>query len=675
MPTKALLFAAALLSACPPPDDGVGKGTFNLMEPDAELAGRRTFFDFPWPASARVHPDGAAEVEGWPAANNERFLAFKAAAVGLSGAPVLPVGYFRFTAPLAPRDAPEAFAPDPASAVLLLEVDESTGQGRLLPTVAATPRPDSFTPENLLAVAPRPGVVLVPGKLHAFVVRRGLGDAEGNRLGIPPALATLMRGEEVSGQRGRLLLGHYRHAIAALDALRIPRSEVAAMTVFRPSDAVAETSRLSEVVRARFPRDLTLVGLEANPRLDAAPYCHLLAEIPLPQFQRGVPIFDTEGLFGPPDAEGVPPVTGAQSALVSLTVPRQPMPPGGYPLVVYFHGSGGRARELVDGADVGPDASPVEMWPGWVLGQRGFAMAGMALPVSPDRVPGASDFAYLNFGNPVAVRDTFRQGIFESRLFLDALERLAIPPALLSGCAGASLPPGATAYRFDFSRLTVQGQSMGAMYANLVSAVEPRIQALVPTGAGGHWTNFILTTPKIPTNEVFLGQLLGTSVTPLTFLHPGFQLIQWVLEPMDPLVSLPRLSRRPLPGHPARSVYQPVGDRDSYFPTAIFDEMVLGYGNPLAGDEVWPGVRDALASTGAATTALYPVRENLAAEDGRPYTGMAVQHPNDGGFDGHGIYRRVESVKWQYGCFHQTFHDDGVAVVPPPEPIGGSCPR
>ena len=43
-----------------------------------------------------------------------------------------------------------------------------------------------------------------------------------------------------------------------------------------------------------------------------------------------------------------------------------------------------------------------------------------------------------------------------------------------------------------------QGQSMGGMYTNLISAVEPRIRAAVPTGAGGYWSHFILITPLIP---------------------------------------------------------------------------------------------------------------------------------------------------------------------------------
>ena len=63
----------------------------------------------------------------------------------------------------------------------------------------------------------------------------------------------------------------------------------------------------------------------------------------------------------------------SETAQVSLTFPKAAMPDGGYPLVVYFHGSGGVARELVDGGDKGSPADTLS-WPANVLAKRGFAM-------------------------------------------------------------------------------------------------------------------------------------------------------------------------------------------------------------------------------------------------------------------------------------------------------------
>ena len=65
-----------LLAACPAPE-GVGAGTFASMEPDAELQGRRTFFDFPWPSDVRKKADGSLDVDGWPGPALPELAGFK----------------------------------------------------------------------------------------------------------------------------------------------------------------------------------------------------------------------------------------------------------------------------------------------------------------------------------------------------------------------------------------------------------------------------------------------------------------------------------------------------------------------------------------------------------------------------------------------------------------------
>src|SRR5690606_6526051 len=102
-------------------------------------------------------------------------------------------------------------------------------------------------------------------------------------------------------------------------------------------------------------------------------------------------------------ADGSPIVQRTESIGVSLSLPKEPMPTGGYPLVVYFHGSGGVSREVIDGGD--EPTGGVEMldrWPAAVLARHHhFAVAGAALPMSPERVPGAEPFDYVNINNVV----------------------------------------------------------------------------------------------------------------------------------------------------------------------------------------------------------------------------------------------------------------------------------
>ena len=83
----------------------------------------------------------------------------------------------------------------------------------------------------------------------------------------------------------------------------------------------------------------------------------------------------------------------------------------------------------------------------------------------------------------------------------------------------------------------------------------------------------------------------------------------------------PRLAARPLPGHPARPIYEPVGKGDKYFPTVVYDAMALAYENQLAGPEVWSTMREAISLRGADGFATYPVSQNKRDAAGKSQGG------------------------------------------------------
>jgi hypothetical protein len=213
------------------------------------------------------------------------------------------------------------------------------------------------------------------------------------------------------------------------------------------------------------------------------------------------------------------------------------------------------------------------------------------------------------------------------------------------------------------------------MYTHLIAATEPLLTAAVPTGAGGHWTHFILATPLrggvIPG---FLKLLLGTQAD-LTFMHPVLAMGSAALEPADPIVYMPRVARRPLPGHPARPIYEPTSIGDSFFPTVTYDAVALAYGHQEAGEAVWPDMQTALALDGKSGLIGYPITDNLLSENGSPYTGVVVQYVADGPYDPHAIYSHRDDVKRQYGCFLDTFVRTGTAtVVAPTTDWAAPCP-
>lgn len=641
------------------------------MDPAADFAA--DFFAYPYPADLRLSERGTAQLGGVATRTRSQVTRnLLEAADDLRGYPSLPVGWFAFSEPLAPQDQ-EVVRPGTADQDVLLVLVEPghPDRGMLAPTIARTLDEDAYVDANVLAVGAQPGYVLTPGVRWAWVVRRSLGDATGTDLGVPAPLWNRLHGA-TSGDD--TVDAELAPLVSLLPTLGLAPDEIAAATVFTTASVVEELHTMSERLRDAYAPQIVNLTVPAGRGLTWEGYCELHGEIVLPQFQRGTPSFNTQGLFEI-GADDLPIRQRDETIPVVVTVPRATMPADGFPLVLYFHGSGGISTQLVDrGPQPGPGQpeTPGE-GPAFVLARHGFGMAGSAHPVNPERVPGASGLEYLNFSNLKAFRDTFRQGVIEQRLYLDALLALEIDPALLTGCEGAALPDGEVVYRFDASNVYAMGQSMGGMYTNMVGAVEPRIRAVVPTGAGGFWSYFILETDLVPGAAALIGNLLQTR-SELSHLHPAMHILQTAWEFAEPFVYTPRLARDPLEGHPVRPIYQPVGQGDSFFPTPIFDAITIAYGNQQAGNVVWGDMQTALAVTGLDGIASYPVVDNRTAADGTDYTGVVVQYAGDGFTDPHNIFAQFEEVKHQYGCFFASFLATGRAVVPAPASLATDCP-
>jgi len=630
------------------------------------------FFDFPYPSDARLTADGFVDLSGMLDRTNSALVRDLLEAAQLSrGFPTLSVGWFGFSDDVATLDLDTVHAGD--ASIWLVNVDAASPRwGERFPVVARTMVPDPYVDEHVIAVAAVPGFTLEPATQYAYIILRTLGDASGAPLGVPESLWAILHGGTSGDVELDALLRPLRDT---LDQVGLEPSAVAAATVFTTADAVAEMYAISEGVREAYQPQILSLQPAPGRGLGWEGYCEFHGSLTLPQFQRGQPPFPSEGLFEL-DADGMPIAQRDETIPVVVTIPREPMPAAGYPLIMYYHGSGGISTQLVDrGLQPGP-GEPIRVGegPAWVVAQRGFAMAGSAHPVNPERVPNATAIEYINLTNLKAFRDTFRQGIIEQRLYLDALLRLELPSDLVEACDGASLPDGVGAGRFDPDTVYAMGQSMGGMYTNMIAAVEPRITAVVPTGAGGFWSFFILQTELIPNVESLLRTFIRTDVE-LTFVHPALHALQTAWEPAEPVVYVPHLAQRPLPGHPVRPVYQPVGLGDSFFPPSIFDVITVAYGNERAGDLVWGTMDATLALDGRSPLAGYPVTNNLTSlESSEPYTGVVVQYEGDGFSDPHVIFVQLEAVKYQYLCFFDSMRRNGSATVPGPGTLADACP-
>jgi hypothetical protein len=106
----------------------------------------------------------------------------------------------------------------------------------------------------------------------------------------------------------------------------------------------------------------------------------------------------------------------------------------------------------------------------------------------------------------------------------------------------------------------------------------------------------------------------------------------------------------------------------------VQNAAALAYGNQEAGDIVWPTMQETLTLGGLNGLGAYPLSQNRTSRAGVPYTGVVVQYEGDGIYDPHALYSQLDSVKYQYGCFLDSFMKTGVATVPAPAPLGTPCP-
>ena len=657
---RQLVVLSMLVCACGDDDGGPSKTAY--FELDGELAGSESYWNLPFPSDLRLRADNSPELDGFPNPRRVPILnALLSVANERRGWPTMPVAFFRFTAPVPARAITDVIVADDEAATLI-DIDPMSPEvGTRFPIVAQTLAKDSYLPDDVVALAPRPGIVLRANTRYAYVIRQAFAPG----FAPAPAFAELAAGETPSGGRAAAARVLYAPLWTALDGAGIDDALVA--TVFTTGDEVARLRARSEAVRASEApviANVTLVGPNGGAGYDG--FCALTATIEMPQYQKGEPPFDTEGRFVL-DANDAPVKQGVVTIPISITIPKGTMPATGWPLYQFIHGSGGLSNQLVDrGRIATPDGEPEPgKGPGYIVAQYGIAGVGAAMPVNPERVPNASEYAYLNINNLAAFPYTFQQGVIEQRLLLDAMLDLQIAQPALAGC-GAIAPGGM--HRFDGQKVVAGGQSMGGMYTNMTAAVEPRWTALVPTGAGGFWNYMILETELVPGARSLLGTALGIDDTQLVFAHPALSVLGLGWEAAEPIAYMNRINARRLPSIGVRDIYQSVPKGDENFTTSVYDAAVLSTRNQQAGTVVWPELQTALALDDLDGLASYPVKGNL---DGA--TRVAVQFEGDGIIDPHYIFQQLDAVKHQYGCFLFTHLRDGVATVPAPGALTDPC--
>ncbi len=166
-------------------------------------------------------------------------------------------------------------------------------------------------------------------------------------LGAPAALADLLNGVPPPGERGEALGELFEPLARTLRDAGISLDRVAAATLFTTGDEVARLAELVAKTRSSYAVEVEGLRIDADDGASHDRFCELHRYVRAPQFQSGRPPFDRDGLLVL-DPGGVPVAQRTEIAPVAITLPRQPMPPDGYPVVMYIHGTGGLSTQVVD---------------------------------------------------------------------------------------------------------------------------------------------------------------------------------------------------------------------------------------------------------------------------------------------------------------------------------------
>ncbi len=651
--------------------DGTTGGTRALFVLPLDALAGPTFFDHPWPSDLRRAPDGTARFTGWPNPSAVPLVADLTAVTEglLRGFSPTAAAYLRFTGPIDPATLPASPAEtgDAAAAVQMVDVDPTSperGSRRLVHTkwrgaVAET----SYYAANTLAVMPLLGRPLRPSTRYALVATKKVRAEGGAELARSPAFAQAL-GLAPAEPSSRAAADLFAPALAELAAAGVPAADVAHMTVFTTDDPTAETFAVADDVAKNVPapsaRDW--IATDDVPELDV--YEGIYG--PSPVYQTGtVPYREKQDGGGFLFENGAPKLQGTFDLRFALAVPKAaacPPPGGGYPVVLYAHGTGGDYRSFVRDGTARSLASEC-------LASMGIdqifhgTRPGAPAANDPSRDSTIS-FLFFNFDNALAGRTNNRQAaidlVQQARLFT---EGDASVPAAVSR-TGAPVA-------FDGARVTFFGHSQGGLNGPLFLAATDTARGAVLSGAGSVLGVALLEKTQ-PVDITKLVRLLvcGSSAEcgdELDVFHPGITLAQSIVDASDPVHYASFITRSPRPGRLPKSVYQtegvrPDGTGDTFAPPRGIEALAVALGLPRLAPGVSPVAEAGFLGLGDVSVPPAGLSGNLA---GGQATGVLAQFAPAGARDGHFVVFDNPTARSQSARFLRSLAADRVGRLVP----------
>ena len=495
------------------------------------------WLDVPWPSDFRRDAQGHPRLISYPAPQASEMLRSATSLVEKSdGFALQPTLYVELGTAI---DAQQLDADPERSLLPMAPVQLLALSGPLerRPLQLSQGGADDWIPSTALQARPLLGWPLSPKTQYALVLTRELRSHTGELFRPVP--------EVVEGLQGQGdLAEHLAPLRARLADYQISRDAIVHASVFTSADPGAELRSIvaaQEALPAPFMQSAWLPGDGQPSGVYESRYFGFL-------WQHGDKPYATEG--GGFELQGGEAqfASDQEPMVLAIKLPDESPPPGGWPVVIYQHGTGGNFRSFLNGS--GSFARS--------LADLGIAMIGINQPLHGERGGPSTNVEWHTF-NPVnleASAANLRQG---------ALDLLLLRRMIAEGRLDSEQPLIA----LDPQRIFFFGHSQGGLSGALALPHLDELPCAVLSGAGAGLTLTLLER-KEPLDFAEALKGWGGSQSDLFAAHPMISLIQHAFEPSDPISAAPHWQRRAL-----HHLFLTSGRLDQQTPSSSADAMAM----------------------------------------------------------------------------------------------------
>ncbi|HLK39215.1 MAG TPA: alpha/beta hydrolase [Polyangiaceae bacterium] len=498
---------------------------------------------------------------------------------------------------------------------------------------SATTARNAYICDNWIGIRTPPGQALSPGHTYAVILSTGILDANQKPIQPPADLTALLAPAAPSDAALAAQWPKYKPLRDWTAGQGVAVGTILDATVFTVGQANAIGPKLAAAVAAAPAPTATgwiRCGDAPSPCPQAAgdracgspdpSFDELHALVTLPIFQQGAEPYSTptDGGDFVLAADGTPQLQRTEQVCMALTVPKGvAMPAGGWPLVVYAHGTGGSFRSAITEGDAARLASVDDGAGGHVR----MAMLGID-QVEHGTRRGAStdspDTLFYNFTNPAAARGNPLQGAADQLALVRFVQGLDLPAA--SSPTGAEIKVGPIAF---------WGHSQGATAGGLAMPFASGVLGAVLSGQGAGLVD-ALVTKKNPVDVAgLLPVVIEDDPSQVGAYHPIPAILQNALDADDPLNYAASLLSMPAGPAARKHVFQPYGQGDTYAPPTTEQNFALAA--QLAEATAPSGVNPDAFEPG--TPLAVPAGGNVMV--GGKATTAIVRQYTPSGYDGH----------------------------------------